>query len=247
MAMRPLIGCTTYHKIADQDPPIGVYGLMPPYVHAVEAAGGLPVLIPLGLDDESLANIFQRLDGVLIPGGGDVDPSRYRGDVNHPTLRDINPDRDRVEIALVQKAVAAQKPLLAICRGCQVFNVALGGTLWEDVASQVGESIVHDYYMKNARTFLAHEVTITSDSQLADALQTITIPVNSLHHQGVRDVAPELTVTGRAPDNFVEALEIPGHPFALGVQWHPENLLEVVPPMRGLFQGLVRAASNGHL
>jgi putative glutamine amidotransferase len=246
MIKRPLIGCTTYHKIADQDPPIGVYGLMPPYVRAVEAAGGLPVLIPLGLDEESLANIFERLDGLLIPGGGDVDPQNYRGDATHPTLRDINQDRDRVEIALVRQAVAAQKPMLAICRGCQVFNVALGGTLWEDVASQNGEAIVHDYYMKNARTYLAHEVTITPDSRLAELLQTTVTPVNSLHHQGVRLVAPELTVTGRAPDNFVEALEISGHPFALGVQWHPENLLEVVPPMLGLFQGLVQAASNGH-
>jgi len=247
MTRRPLIGCTTYHKIADQDPPIGVYGLMPTYVRAIEAAGGLPLLIPLGLSDDTLDEIFQRIDGLLLPGGGDVDPQYYQGDVSHPTLRDINAERDSTEMALVQKAVNNRKPMLAICRGCQVFNVALGGTLWEDIASQNQEAIIHDYYQKNARTFLAHEVTITPDSCLAESLATDSIAVNSLHHQGIRDLAPELAVTGRAPDNLVEAIEVPRHPFALGVQWHPENLLQVVPPMLGLFEGLVRAANNGHI
>lgn len=247
MTRRPLIGCTTYHKIADQNPPIGVYGLMPTYVRAIEAAGGLPVLIPLSLDDETLDSIFQRVDGLLLPGGGDVDPQRYQGDVTHPTLRDIDPERDSTEIALAQKAVVDRKPLLAICRGCQVFNVALGGTLWEDIASQNQEAIIHDYYQKNARTYLAHEVHIAPDSHLSASLATTSIAVNSLHHQGIRDLAPELVVTGRAADNLVEAIEVPGHPFALGVQWHPENLLQVVPPMLGLFEGLVRAASNGHI
>lgn len=247
MTRRPLIGCTTYHKIADQDPPIEVYGLMPPYVRAIEAAGGLPVLIPLDLDEDTLNDIFERLDGVLLPGGGDIDPVRYHGDTTHPTLRDLNASRDATEITLTQKAVAGRKPLLAICRGCQVFNVALGGTLWEDIASQVPQAITHDYYLKSARTYLAHEVSVEPDSCLAATMGTRTLQVNSLHHQGVRDVAPGLVVSGRAPDDLVEAIEVPNHPFALGVQWHPENLLQVAPHMLSLFQGLVRAAANGHV
>lgn len=242
----PLIGCTTYHKVADQNPPIEIYGLMPSYVRAIQAAGGIPILIPLGLNQAELHAIFDRIDGLLLPGGGDIDPVNYRGDSQNPTLRDIDEQRDWIEIELVRQAVAQEKPVLAICRGLQIFNVALGGTLWEDVQSQMPQAIIHDYFHRDTRDYLAHPIEIRAGSRLHQTLQTNSVRVNSLHHQGIRDLAPPLVASGVAPDQLVEAVEVPGHKFAIGVQWHPENLLEVAPVMRSLFTGLVAVASNGH-
>lgn len=239
---RPLIGCTTYHKTVAQLPTIEVIGLMPSYINAIRAAGGVPLLIPLQAGEDELEMIFAQIDGVLLPGGGDIDPAAYCGQ-RHNTLRDINPDRDRVEMLTAQKAVQKEKPLLAICRGHQVLNVALGGSLWEDIAGLMPNALRHDHYFTSERTYLAHSVQITPDSQLAHCTGRTELPVNSLHHQGVRELAPDLTATAVAPDGLVEGAEVSGHPFAVGVQWHPENLIHDNPAMLGLFKGLVAAAS----
>jgi putative glutamine amidotransferase len=245
MSKRPLIGCATYRKRVAQEPPIDVYGLMPSYTEAVLQSGGLPVLIPLGLDEESLMSLLARLDGLLLPGGGDIGPAYYGGDEVDPTVRDVDPERDRSEILLVRRALEQQKPLLAICRGHQVFNVALGGTLWEDVHTAMPNAIVHDYFSKQDRAYLAHEVDILPDSLLARIVQSSHLPVNSLHHQGIRELAPGLRAVAAAPDGLIEAVEVPDHPFALGVQWHPENLIHVEPAMRALFSSFVAFAGNG--
>lgn len=240
---KPLIGCTTYHKTVDQDPPLEIVGLMPSYIEAITAAGGLPVMIPLGLDADTLHAILQRVDGVLLPGGGDMHPSAYQANGVHK-CEDIDEDRDRVEVLVAQTAVSTNKPLFAICRGIQVLNVALGGTLWEDIESEMPNAMTHDNYRQQPRNYLAHTVNITPDSCLAQLMDAQETAVNSLHHQGIRDLAPELTPTATAADGLIEAVEIPGHPFALGVQWHPENLIHNVPPMLSLFKGLVDAAAK---
>jgi putative glutamine amidotransferase len=245
MAQRPLIGCATYRKQVEQTPPIQVYGLMPAYTAAIVAAGGLPVMIPLGLDEDALHAILQRLDGILLPGGGDVEPNRYGGNHAHRTLRDVDDVRDQAELLLVRHAIAQEKPLLAICRGVQIFNVALGGSLWEDVAEHMPGAIIHDYYHKHGRDFLAHEVRLQPNSRLAQILGPEDLAVNSLHHQGIRDLASAISAAATAPDGLVEGVEISGHPFAVGVQWHPENLLEVQPRMRHLFEGFIIASANG--
>lgn len=245
MARRPLIGCATYRKSIDQEPPIEVYGLMPAYTEAVVRAGGLPVLIPLGLDEDTLRALLQRVDGLLLPGGGDVVPHRYGGDDADPAVRDLDEERDRAEILLVRQALASQKPLFAICRGHQVFNVAFGGTLWEDVQRAMPGAIAHDYFHKQNRDYLAHEVEVVPDSLLGRILQGERVSVNSLHHQGIRQLAPGLRAVATAPDGLVEAVEVPGHPFALGVQWHPENLVHSSPAMRALFAHFVAVAGNG--
>ena len=214
------------------------------YVEAVAAAGGIPLLIPLGLADEDLPAILRRVDGLILPGGGDIDPANYRG-TDHVELRGVDEDRDRVEISLAREAVKTGKPFLAICRGHQVLNVALGGTMWEDLASQMPDSIRHDYYGNGARTDRPHTVQVRKYSRLADILNSEEIPVNSLHHQGLRDLAPELLVSATAPDGLVEGVEIEGHPFAIGVQWHPENLVEIDPAMHNLFVSSDRASVNG--
>lgn len=245
MRTRPLIGCATYRKTVNQDPPTEVYGLMPAYSQAVLAAGGLPVLIPLGLERSDLRELLQRLDGILIPGGGDVRPAHYGGNEAEPTIRDVDDVRDGAEFLLIRHALEKQRPLLAICRGLQVMNVALGGTLWEDVTSRMPGAMQHDRFEQKARDYLAHEVKIQPGSLLQQVLGTKTIRVNSMHHQGIRTLAPVLSVSAVAPDNLIEAVEVPGHPFALGVQWHPENMLEAEPRMSLLFRGFVEAAANG--
>lgn len=242
MSNRPLIGCATYRKTVDQDPPIEVYGLMPSYVRAILSAGGLPLLIPLALSAEELQALLPRLDGILLPGGGDIEPAYYGGNDDDPTVRGVDKLRDRFELSLIRHAVQTDKPLLAICRGIQVFNVALGGSLWEDISSQMPGAMRHDYFEEWQRDHLAHEVTVRPGSLLHDILSSDMIRVNSLHHQGIRALAPDLRASATAPDSLIEAVEIEGHPFALGVQWHPENILQAEPRMTLLFRRFVTAA-----
>lgn len=238
---RPIIGCTTYRKRISQRRPIEVYGLMPSYTDAITAAGGTPLLIPLGLSTDVLEGILDRVDAVVLPGGGDVEPEVYGGQL-HTALWGLDPERDRTELFLGRLAVRKQKPILAICRGIQVFNVALGGTLWEDIGSMVPGAIRHDAPDGRPRNYLAHSVRLEGDSLLAGRLGRGEHQVNSIHHQAIRELAPELIVTARAPDEIIEGVEVPGHPFAVGVQWHPENLVASNPAMLALFEGLVEAA-----
>jgi putative glutamine amidotransferase len=238
----PLIGCTSYRKTVVDNPSFDVYCLMPSYTEAVSAAGGIPVMIPLGLAESELRALVQRLDGLLLPGGGDINPACY-GEQENGTMWGIDEERDRTEIFLVREAVASQTPLLAICRGCQIFNVALGGTLWGDIATQKDGAIRHDYFRTHPRNFLSHTVEIMPHSRLHHYLGQTSSWVNSLHHQGVRRLATDLTATAVAPDGLIEAVEISDHAFAIGVQWHPECLVADDAKMRSLFSGLVEAAT----
>lgn len=240
---RPIIGLTTYRKVS-RDTKRPLYGLMRAYVKAVSAGGGIPLLIPLGLDDGDLLAIMKRVDGLVLPGGGDIDPVFYQGN-KHQALRGIDPDRDRIEIFVACLATKMEKPFLAICRGHQVLNVALGGTMWEDLSSQRAGSIKHDFYLSGRRTDLPHSVDVVGETKLATIIERESTPVNSLHHQGVRDIAPDLVVSALAPDGLVEGLEVSGHPFGVAVQWHPENLIENDPAMLALFAALAVASQNG--
>lgn len=239
---KPLIGCTTYRKISDQSPPINIIGLMPAYLDAIVAAGGVPVMIPLGLSGEDLREIVDQMDGILLPGGGDIEPSVYQGN-GHPTVSGIDGDRDRVEFVVARTAVSQRKPLLAICRGLQVLNVSLGGSLWEDVELLMPDAMHHEYVNSHPRNHLAHNVSIEPDSLLARQLGFTETAVNSLHHQGIRQLADELRATAVAPDGLIEGVEVIDHPYAVGVQWHPENIIQNAPHMLELFRGLVEAAA----
>lgn len=239
----PIIGCTTYRKLIPQNRPIDIYGLMPSYTEAISAAGGIPILIPLGLSEEDLWAIFGRVDGILLPGGGDVEPSIYKGRTN-VSMWGIDSERDRTEIFMSRAAVDEGKPILAICRGIQVMNVALGGTLWEDIHSLVPESIDHDLPDHFPRNHLSHTITLSSGSTIAHLLDKDVTWVNSIHHQAIRDLAKDLEVTAEAPDGIIEATEISGHPFAVGVQWHPENLINDDPSMLNLFKGFVQVTTR---
>jgi len=242
---QPLIGISVYKSQAHEPPHVPLLALHPLYTQGVAGGGGAPLHIPHGLDLETLRTIFDRLDGVLLSGGGDVDPTFY-GEQATDQVNGVDRERDELEINLARWAVETGKPLLAICRGHQVMNVALGGSLYQDVLTDMPGAMRHAYFQGAgyARDYRAHEVHITPDSRVAEILGSTHLPVNSLHHQGIKKLAPDLTPSGHAPDGLVEAIEIAGHPFAIGVQWHPEALAPTDPLARRLFEALVKAARD---
>lgn len=214
------------------------------YVQAVLGAGAAPLLIPLGLPDAALRQAVERVDGILFSGGGDMEPGRY-GSQPHPCVTEVDRDRDRLELALFAQVLDDGTPFLGICRGFQVLNVAMGGTLYEDISDQHPGAIRHDHYPNIPRDHLAHAVQIAEESRLARILGKPIVEVNSLHHQGIRRLAAGLNASAFAPDGIIEGVEVPGHPFGLAVQWHPE-WLQQHDPMRALLRTFVEAASQSH-
>ena len=236
----PLIGITTYRSNNPAGNPI--LALAEHYVQAISQAGGIPLMIPLGLPEAQLSELTSRLDGILFSGGGDIDPVLF-GMQSHSAVNGVDPDRDRVEIQMVQNAVAKELPFLGICRGLQVINVALGGTLYTHILDQHPQALKHDYYPNWERTHLPHDVRLNPESHLSAILGTSQPEVNSLHHQGIRDLADPLQAIDWAPDDMIEAVELPDHPFGLAVQWHPE-WLTTHASMRELFRTFVAAATR---
>lgn len=237
----PLIGITTFRsKPAGEK--AALYSLSEMYVQAVTRAGGVPVLIPVELTQTESAVLITCLDGLLLSGGGDVLPERYGGQP-HPKVGSVDTERDDLEISLVQMAARQDLPFLGICRGLQVVNVALGGTLYEDIATQCDNPLRHAYYPDWPRDHRAHAVEAQPDSRLVQITGSQKFEVNSLHHQGLREVAPDLRAVAWAPDGVVEAVELPGHPFGLAVQWHPECIPDSAES-RALFAAFVRAAGS---
>jgi putative glutamine amidotransferase len=238
----PLIGVTPSRNArADGGSGAGDLSVPEAYLQALIEAGACPVVLPLGIAAQSVLELADRLDGILFSGGGDVDPARYADESGAP-VHGVDADRDRVEIELLEAAVQRGLPFLGICRGIQVINVALGGSLYADIPSQLPGALKHDCYPDWPRDHLAHEVQIERGSRLARILDTPRPAVNSLHHQAVRQLAPGLRPLGHSPDGLVEAIELPNHPFGVAVQWHPE-LLTAFAPMRSLFLAFVEAAA----
>lgn len=236
----PLIGITTNRNPTSTR--FQSIVLSESYTEAVQAAGGIPVLIPVGQPPSAAAAICASLDGILFSGGGDMDPVLFDGQP-HPSVNDIDAARDAIEMALARETAQTKTPFFGICRGIQVLNVAFGGTLYTDVVDQLPGAIKHDYYPNIPRNTLAHKVKLDETSQLAAILGSSEVQVNSLHHQGVLAPAAGVRVTGHAPDGLIEAFELPGHPFGIGVQWHPEWLQEW-PSMQALFRAFVQAAAQ---
>jgi len=235
----PLIGLPTL-AIPGASPPR--YGVNQAYVRAIEAAGAAPVLIPLLHDADRLESIYRRLDGMVLPGGDDVAPDRY-GERPIGDLNVVEPERDRVELELARWAVRDDLPTLGICRGLQVLNVALGGTLYQDLIYQKATQVEHSHRHGKGRSGLIHHVRLDPDSRLAQLIDETDVEVNSLHHQAVKEVAPTLRITGKSEDGVIEALEAPDHRFLISVQWHPEEISDLDWVQR-LFSGFVKAASG---
>jgi putative glutamine amidotransferase len=228
----PLIGVTNCRKLED-------------YRQSVLHVGGeVRVLDP----STDLTASLEGLDGLLLTGGGDVAPAKY-GELPHPTIEEAEPGRDDFELALVSLARTQRLPILAICRGAQVLNVAYGGTLVQDIPSQVPGALPHKLEVPPHQAFeLAHEIWLDKDTLLSRLMRerlsdTDACEVNSRHHQAVRQLAPGLIVSATAPDGVIEAIEDPAAAFCLGVQWHPENFWRT-GEFRPLFEGLLEATTK---
>lgn len=237
--MRPVIGIVVSLN-KERDSYVG--GMA--YVDAVKAAGGLPLLLPC-IDDEDLASqFFTRVDGLLLPGGPDVDPVHFgEGPMYHYTF--IDPERDFVELLLAKLALQNNIPILGICRGVQILNIASGGDIYQDLAAQREDILIHD--QKAPRRYPTHAVEVKPDSKLFNVLGETSLRVNSYHHQAVRNVAPGFKVSAVASDGIIEGIEHTSLRYAIGVQWHPELMWGKYPLFKRLFASFVsEAVKTGH-
>ena len=234
---RPLIGITAGPRESGPE----WFALRDDYVRAVEQAGGLPVVLAPG-PPERAGELLARLDGLLLSGGADVDPVHY-GEPRHDKVGGVSPERDTFELALVREALARDAPLLAICRGQQVLNVATGGTLVQDIPSQVAGARVVDHDPDVARWEPAHDVRILPGTRLREILKRDRVTVNSFHHQSVKTPGQGVIVSAYSVgDEVVEGIELPSCRFAVGVQWHPEAFWDRPEGFQPLFAALVSAS-----
>jgi putative glutamine amidotransferase len=209
------------------------------YSRAVSHYGGAPVLLPVAQDGETLATILQHIDGLILSGGPDIHPRHY-GESPRANLGEIDEELDRMELAVALQAHRKGLPILAICRGIQTLNVCLGGTLYQDIPSQIEGAINH--YQKADKSINTHSVKIASGSCLAGIFKRKTVWVNGKHHQAVKETAPGLIVSAAAEDGVVEAVEDPARKFVVGVQWHPEGTWKVDRNSGKLFRAFLKAA-----
>jgi putative glutamine amidotransferase len=245
---RPTIGIPTQTQAAipGQAPPAWIMGQA--YVNVVAVEGAVPWLIPLLRDQETLRLIYDRVDGLFLAGGFDVDPSRY-GEERLPVCGQSDAMRDEVEITLLHWAMADRKPVLGVCRGSQIINVAAGGTLYQDLSAQLPGVSKHDCSPKAGvyeRCSLIHEIELRAGSRLGKLLGVERAQVNSMHHQGFKSLGGGLAVAAMAPDGVIEAVESTTDQFLFGALWHPEELAATQPAMRRLITAFIDA-SREHL
>lgn len=235
---RPLIGITVDYDERRADR----HMLRQDYVRAVEAGGGLPVLLPALVDRAGSAALLDRLDGLVLSGGDDLDPALY-GQERHPKLGRVIRERDDFELDLTREALQKDLPILAICRGHQVLNVATGGTLIQDIPSQLGRGRAHD--PRRQRWERAHDVRIEPETRLSALFGKDLLAVNSSHHQALDRLGEGLVPSAHCPDDgIIEAVELRGRRFVMGVQWHPESLWNRPVSHQVLFAALAQASAR---
>ena len=233
-----MIGISAYPRVVDAVAgPTLLHTASRHYVESVARAGGVPVILPV-IEPDDVPAALSAVHGVLVTGGGDIQPARYHAQPVAET-RNVDPLRDAFDIELLKLAMEREIPVLATCRGMQVLNVALGGSLVQHVPAVTGQN--HDRFERAHEG--VHLVKVEPDSHLAEALGTTEVLVNSLHHQAVCDAAPGTRAVAWAEDDSIEAIELPGSPHVVAVQWHPE-LMEDVPEQQGLFRQLVEHAAE---
>jgi len=229
----PLIGITTYAVNAQGNIP-----LPHEYVESVRRAGGVPVLIPPG--EKELLTVVHRVDGLILAGGGDVCPTRYGGPA-HDAIYMVDPERDETEVQLIQLVLQRRLPTLAICRGLQVLNVTLGGSLHAHLPDVVGERILH---RGPPREPVPHPVEFAADSRLADVIGALSTSAVSWHHQAIDRLGAGCRVVARSADGVIEAIEVADHPEVMAVQWHPELSSAQDAAQQRLFDRLVAWAAD---
>lgn len=236
MMMKPVIGITPSHNTENDD-----ISLRPTYLRAVFAAGGLPVLLPLEATDGDLDQFVHVCQGFLFSGGPDPHPFLF-GEETHRDCGTVSMARDSMELRLLDRAMAAQKPILGICRGIQIINIGLGGDIFQDIPSQTEAAFPIAHKQPYYYNIPSHHVDASPGTLLCKlAGNHSRLEVNSMHHQAVRSPAPGLIVSGRSPDGLIEALEKPDYPFFLAVQWHPEYLWQTDECAKNLFTEFVNA------
>ena len=241
--MKPLIGITCSRTVGGA---WGQYSLghfmdyiYEEYCQAILYCGGAPVIIPISQDTGTFRTIFDRLDGLLLSGGPDINPRLY-GEESSPGLGEVDEGLDRMELEAAALAFQANLPTLGICRGAQILNVSQGGTLYQDIPGQVQDSIGHA--QKADKNVLTHSIQIEGKTLLAGISKRKAIWVNGKHHQAIKDLAPGFRVSARATDGIIEAIEHPSKKFLLGVQWHPEGTWEDDLYSKRLFRAFIEAA-----
>lgn len=243
--MKPIIGVTPDYNAGDRKEWGGrepTYFLRARYIRAIEESGGIPLILPLVTDRAARDRLLHDVDGLLLTGSGpDLPPALY-GERQRYTFRVMSKRRSTFELDMVRLARKTNVPVLGICGGMQTMNVACGGSLFQDIPSQFATSLQHRQ-LKPA-TALSHAITITPGSLLRRIMHTVTLRVNSSHHQSVKAVAPSLVASAVASDGVIEAIELPTHRFFLGIQWHPEFLFDRYRLHRRLFEAFLRAASR---
>lgn len=211
------------------------------YAKAVTHHGGVPFLVTMYQTEENLKQLIELSDGFMFAGGIDVDPKAYGEEPINDTV-DTCPDRDKLEFEALPLILETKKPILSICRGIQSNNVALGGTLYQDIPTQCPSDIAHR--QKEAGEFDTHEVRIDKSSRLFEIIGDETVKTNSFHHQSLKDVAKAFTVTAKSPDGIIEAVEDSQHPYFIGVQWHPEFTYETSSTSAKLFKSFIDACKK---
>lgn len=212
--------------------------MRPDCTEAIMECGGVPFMLPLIDDVEAIRQVMDMCDGFLFTGGQDIDPAIY-GEEKIPECGEISPERDRLERIVLNEVLKTDKPVLAICRGIQVINSLMGGTLYQDIPTQRPSDLEH--HQHQAKTLPIHDVDIVKDSPLYDVIGAERIPVNSFHHQGIKDVAPGFTVMARATDGLVEGIYRPDKRFFWAVQWHPEFSYCADENSKKIFAAFLRA------
>lgn len=222
-----------------------VHGQAHTYTDAVVHAGGVPIIIPLVDDETALRRLYDQCSGLLFSGGNDLDPASYNADPS-PHIKNPSPKRDKQELKLLGWALNDDKPVLGICRGMQLINVALGGSLHQDIVSELPDSHNHEVSAHNQNMHhIAHELTIKPGSLLAKSLSSDHASTNALHHQAIQKLGDGIVATAHAEDGIIEAIELPGKKFVVGIQSHPEALeAEAEPLWRQLFVAFIDSAKT---
>lgn len=214
------------------------------YYKGVQAAGGIPVIIPI-IGSDIVDPLLSRLDGIILSGGGDLDPW-YFGESPIKDLNVITPDRDGCEIEIAKKSIEMSIPILGICRGLQILNVAMGGTLYQDIYAQKKSDEIIKHTQMAPRWYGSHKVFIESNTMLLDIMKKETILVNSFHHQAIKTLGDGLKINAYSPDKIIEGIEGTDEQFILGVQWHPENMWEKNKIFLELFKAVVGASKKNN-
>lgn len=238
----PLIGIPAALQEPQDELGAGASVVPQSYVRAVERVGGVPVPIPITDHESTLRALYRWIDGLLLAGGVDIDPAHY-GEPRHRALGKVDAARDSVELTLTRWSLDDGRPILGICRGIQTLNVACGGSLWQDIGSQVPASLDHKHQPGHSYHHLAHPVSIEPSSRLGELVGVEEIEVNSLHHQAAKEFGRGLRPVAWAPDGVIEGLEGTGDAWIIGVQWHPEWLLDDARMFR-LVQAFVQACDK---